>query len=170
MTQSFNNPIIPPLIDELMIRYLNRSEGSTLEAVTLGEVEPHDVSVGYRTEPRTAWNEGLTSLKLSKLAVDKLPLPPEWGSIVARQDSMCAMSCATGNYPQRVRDLTKLLQANDLTSLVPPSENRVASVNLRKWASQQITKSEANALVAVGVLRTAGDLDHAEELLMQLKN
>ncbi len=51
-----------PNLADLMVRFVSRPiDAATLDAQTAayGEVEPHEVAVGFRADPRLAWNEGL---------------------------------------------------------------------------------------------------------------
>src|SRR5436189_5543522 len=101
-------PSSPPSIADLTASFLRRTEDAeTLSAAAdaLGDVEPHEVSVGYRAEPRLAWHESLEVLAPFGLKADPIPAPAEWGSLVARQEGLAALPFALGNYPQRARNL-----------------------------------------------------------------
>jgi tetratricopeptide (TPR) repeat protein len=172
MSRTASNRMMPPSIDELMVGFLNRAEeNESLAAVLseMGEVEPHEVAVGYRTEPRSAWLESLAVLKHFGTASTQPYAPAEWASLVARTESVAGLPMAVGNYPQRVRDLTKLLAKTNLLSLICPVESRPVPQSLRKWAESMEAQGNLNGIVAVGVLRFAGDLNAAEEMLVRLK-
>src|SRR5262245_53603009 len=52
------SPSTPPSIAELTAGFLNRpadAEALAAAADAIGEVEPHEVSVGFRAEPGLAW-------------------------------------------------------------------------------------------------------------------
>lgn len=163
-----------PSLAELTMRFVNRPiDASAIEseADALGEVVPHEVSVGFRADPRLAWQEGLGVLDAFGLKGEmKAAAPAEWAGIVVRQDAAAAQPFALGNYPQRVRELATLLQTADLSKLLTAAESRPASPALRGWAAKQAaTGSPANALLAAAVLRAAGDLEQAETTLNVLR-
>lgn len=161
-----------PSLAELTMRFVNRPiDAAALEADALGEVEPHEVSVGFRADPRLAWQEGLAALEVFGLRGElKAGAPTEWAGIVVRHDAAAAQPLALGGYPQRVRELATLLQAADLAKLLPAAESRPASPALRSWAAKQAaTGAPANALLAAAVLRAAGDFEQAEAALNALR-
>jgi tetratricopeptide (TPR) repeat protein len=167
-------PSSPPSIAELTAGFLRRTEDAEVLAAAadaLGDVEPHEVSVGYRAEPRLAWKESLEVLSAFGRKVAAIPAPAEWGGLVARQDGSAALPFVLGNYPQRVRDLGTLLQASDLASLlVQPSANTPLSNGLLKWGTKHIEAGDLpQALVAAANYRAAGDFGRAAETLSQLK-
>jgi tetratricopeptide (TPR) repeat protein len=172
MNLEFKNP---PNLTDLMLRYVNRPiDAASLEAETgaLGEVEPHEVAVGFRTDPRLAWTEGLAALASFGVKAGKgVAAPADWAAVVVRHDSVAAEPMALGCYPQRVRDLTALLQADDLTQLRPSGESRLASISLRSWADKQVAKNEPPlALLAAAILRAAGDFDQAGAVLNGIRD
>ena len=173
MTQFTNKTTVPPSITDLMVSYLSRSEDAVAlcEALgNLGEVEPHEVSVGYRSEPRAAWNEGVAVLKLFSADVIGVSPPSEWAALVLRSESVAGLPMACANFPQRVRDLTKLLGKKDLSTQVSESSSEESSLSLKKWAASMAKKGPSFGLLGVGILRLAGDTDAAEELLLEVKS
>lgn len=160
---------------DLMIGYLTRSvDLAAIEAETaaLGEVEPHEVAVGFRADPRLAWREGFAIFDIAGKSEDAktIAAPAEWSSVVVREEASTSQAFALANYPQRVRDLTALLQSQDLTKLCPTGESRPASAALNSWAARQVADgSFAQKLVAAAVLRSAGDFDRAEPILNELR-
>jgi len=170
MSPPVKTSVTPPSLADLMLRYVNRPVdiGSLeAEAAALGEVEPHEVAIGFRSDPRLAWDEGLSVFAALGLKHDrKLVFPADWGALVARHESVAAQPMALAGYPQRVRDLTNLLQAVDLTDLRPSGGSQPASPSLRNWANTQVQKGDpTETLLAAAVLREAHDLDQAEAIL-----
>src|SRR5690349_5991271 len=113
---------IPPTIAELTAGFLRRTEDAeTLAAAAdaLGDVEPHEVAIGYRAEPRLAWQESMEVLAAFGLKADSIPAPAEWGTLVARQEGLAALPFALANYPQRVRNLGNLIETENLGRLLP---------------------------------------------------
>jgi tetratricopeptide (TPR) repeat protein len=167
-------PATPPTIAALTAGFLSRTQDAeTLAAAAdaLGEVEPHEVAVGYRAEPRLAWQESLEVLNAFGRTASPIPAPAEWGSLVARQDGIAALPFALANYPQRVRNLGQLLEATDLRELLPASaESTPVSTGLLKWGTRHIQAGDLpHALIAAANYRAAGDFDRADETLQGLK-
>jgi tetratricopeptide (TPR) repeat protein len=164
-----------PSLADLMLRFVNRPvEPASIEAEAgaLGEVEPHEVAVGFRADPRLAWQEGLAVLDVFGMreSVKSITAPSEWAAVVVRQEAVATQPFALASYPQRVRDLTALLQAQDLTKLRPSGENRSATPALKNWAARQAAKGTfAGSLLAAAVLRAAHDFEQAERLLNDLR-
>jgi hypothetical protein len=164
----------PPTIAELTAGFLSRTQDAeTLAAAAdaLGEVEPHEVAVGYRAEPRLAWQESLQVLAAFGRTADPIPAPGEWGSLVARQNGIAALPFALANYPQRVRDLGNLLQAENLGDLLPePATSMSVSTGLLKWGTKHIQAGNLpHALIAAANYRAAHDFDRAADTLNGLK-
>ncbi len=170
MSSPIKTSLTPPSLADLMLRYVNRpvDVGSLeAEASALGEVEPHEVAVGFRSDPRLAWDEGLSVLTVLGLKDHKkIVAPADWAGLVARHESVAAQPMALAGYPQRVRDVTNLLQAADLTGLRPSGGGQPASPSLRNWANKQMQKGDPiETLLVAAVLREAHDLDQAEAIL-----
>src|SRR5215468_1506236 len=133
-------PSTPPTLAALTAGFLSRTEDAeTLCAAmeALGDVQPHEVSVGYRAEPRLAWQESLEVLAAFGVKATPIPAPGDWGGLVARQDGLAVLPFALANYPQRVRDLGTLLQTTNLGDLLPTSiEAMPVSSGLLKWGTK----------------------------------
>ena len=159
------SPKTIPTLNDLLVGFVNRNVDAAAieaEAGALGEVEPHEVAVGFRVDPALAWREGLGALEDS----NHVAPPAEWSAVVVRQDAVAAQPFALASYPQRVRDLTALLQATDPSSFRRRNESRPASVSLKNWAAKQAaTGEQSNHLLAAAVLRAAHDFDAAEHIL-----
>src|SRR5215213_4041232 len=171
MTRS---PSTPPTLAALTAGFLSRTEDAetlTAAADALGDVQPHEVSVGYRAEPRLAWQESLEVLAAFGRTASPIPAPGEWGGLVARQDGAAALPFALANYPQRVRDLGTLLQATDLSALLPEAvESAPVSTGLLKWGVRHVQAGELpHALIAAANYRAARDFDRAADTLAALK-
>lgn len=167
-------PATPPTIAALTSGFLSRiQDAETLAAAAdaLGEVEPHEVAIGYRAEPRLAWQESLEVLAAFGRTASPIPAPAEWGGLVARQDGVAALPFALANYPQRVRDLGTLLQSADLRDLLPEGvESTPVSSGLLKWGGRHTEAGNLpHALIAAANYRAARDFDRAEETLKGLK-
>ena len=160
----------PPNLTELMVRFMNRPIDTTTieaEAGAFGDVEPHEVSVGFRADPRLAWNEGLAVLAaLGSKENSPTVAPSGWAAIVVRQEAVPTQPFALASYPQLVRNLTALIQTKDLTKLRPNGEGRAANPSVRSWAAKEVEKgAPIQALLAAAVLRASHDFEQAEIVL-----
>jgi hypothetical protein len=169
-----HTPTVPPTLAALTAGFLSRTKDAetlTAAAAALGEVAPHEVSVGYRAEPRLAWDESLEVLAAFGQKAAPIPAPGDWGALVARQDGLGALPFALANYPQRVRDLGMLLQTSKLSDLLPSStESTPVSTGLLKWGTRHIQAGNLpHALIAAANYRAARDFDRAAETLASLK-
>lgn len=164
-----------PSIAELTATMLGETTNAATLATALdalGDVEPHEVAVGFRAEPRQAWQEALAVLATFGHASTPLPAPADWGRLVVRQEALAAVPFALGNYPQRVRDLGTLMAAKDLRALLPttpvPAE---ASNGLLQWGTPHVDNGTLpEALVAAASYRAAHDFDRANQTLTSLKS
>ncbi|MEZ6142689.1 MAG: hypothetical protein R3B84_19175 [Zavarzinella sp.] len=164
---------VQPSIAELMSGFLNRQDDAALLAAAadaIGDVEPHEVTAGFRTEPRLAWNEATSIATLAGQTTEAVSPPSQWGDLVARQAPAYALPMAYGNYPQRVSDLSQLVQAKDLQKLLSTTTQQDASAPLHQWTEKYLSNGKTpESLVAVGMLRAAGDLQATEKALELLQ-
>src|SRR5207249_2110979 len=93
-------------------------------------------------------------------------VPPDWATMVSSQEPAAALAFSFGNYPQLVRNLHALFHPSDLSALLPKGAGSSPVPALWEWAAAS-TGEEAypQVLLAVGVLRLAGQFDAAAELL-----
>jgi len=156
----------PPSLNDLMLQFVNRpvtAESIEAEIGAMGDVAPHEVAVGFRIEPRLAWQEALAVATLLGVKMSGATAPSEWSALVVRQESTAALPMALGHYPQQVRDLTALLQTADLSKLRPTCIQRPASMPLNSWVKKQ--NDVSSRLLAVALLRASDDLSAASALL-----
>lgn len=142
---------LPPTLAELTDRMLAAKAEQPLAAAD-AEVEPYEVLNGYRTDPRTAYADAVLPLKLLGVTGVPTSLPPEWAAFAQLTVASPAVPMAAGQFPQRVRDLSMLLAATDLTALRPTTTEVGGFGGLRSW----VKKNGGNHL-ATGVARTLGD-------------
>lgn len=161
-----------PTPSDLLVGFVNRTiDVAAIEAQwgAVSDVEPHELAVGFRSDPQLAWQEGLTALEVAGKEVSETAAPAEWAAIVVRHDSVAAQPMSLANYPQRVRDLSALLQAKDLATFRSKGESREASTSLRSWADKHAAKGDpVTCLLAAAVLRSCRDFDAASALLNQM--
>ncbi len=167
MTRKTANTFGQPTLEDLMVRFLANRSDAVAAAVEPGEgeVEPHEVAAGFRVDPRAAWTDA-TALHsgIQTPGSPVVQLPPDWSNLVNQPASAFAVPMATGNFPQRVRDLQPLLTKFNPTELRPTGTQspNPGLTGLRNW----ITKNAATQpVLAAGLARLIGDFETAAKLL-----
>lgn len=166
MTRNTTNPLVPPSLDDLMVRFLaTRSDAASGAAVESagGDVEPHEVAAGFRVDPRAAWADAVAALATAPGST-----PTEWAALVAQPAAAFAVAFAAGNFPQRVKDLQPLLAKFDPAEMRPGGSQSPAAgfSGLRTWVIKEAKKgTPQSALLAAGMARAIGEFDWAGELL-----
>ncbi len=75
-----------------------------------GDVEPHDVLSGIRIDARSAWADAQLALRLfGATPVEKCP--PDWSTVVDQTPGRLGIPLASGQFPQRLRDIAGLFAA-----------------------------------------------------------
>jgi tetratricopeptide (TPR) repeat protein len=144
-------PFSPPTIADLTDRLLKRAD--VADIVEAGEVEPYEVLTGFRTDPRTAYNDALAPLKLLGEKNLPLALPPDWANFLQANNDALAVPMAAGFYPQQVRDLASLINGDfDLKD----NELVFGATGLKTWAEKNLDKAGVNWFAAA-ILRKMGD-------------
>jgi tetratricopeptide (TPR) repeat protein len=171
MSRSTNTP---PSIADLTARMLNRSKDvdTVLSAAdAMGDVQPYEVTVGFRAEPRLAWQESLEVLTAVGLEKCDVPAPADWGALVVRREATAGLPFALANFPQQVRQLTDLLQSKQLKSLLPINiQESEISTGLLKWGTRYLQSGElSHALLAAAHYRAAHDFKRARTALTSLE-
>jgi tetratricopeptide (TPR) repeat protein len=167
-------PDTPPLAD-LLARFLARQAEARMAGIPeapINEVEPYEAAAFPMVEPRTAWNEAVFALQLldsEKAAVIVAP-PADWAGLATAPVSLAALPFAAGNFPQLVRDLPALIRATKRSELQPKSQPSLPTSGLDSWATQAIRKRQfPDALLAIGTLRLARQIEKATELFGELR-
>jgi hypothetical protein len=158
----------PPL-SELLGRYLQEQTAAHASGMalpeTLGEVVPYDAAPAQPIDPRTAWAEAVTALQFCNES-RSTATPPDWPTLVVTHVPEAALAFAAGNFPQLVRNLLPLWQTKDLMSLCPRGTAAEPSPTLVDWATQSLQEDlYPQSLLALGVLRLAGQFDAADALV-----
>jgi hypothetical protein len=159
---------------ELFRHYLERQvsahSAGWAAAESFGEVEPYEVAASQPVDPRLAWEEGLVAVQCfareKKLA--ELAQPRDWATLVAGHEPVVALPLCSGNYPQLLRNLQGLLQADDLTVLKPTAGRPTNAASLLDWASATLEKRTfPESVIALGALRLAKQFDAARKLIAE---
>jgi tetratricopeptide (TPR) repeat protein len=163
-------------LPELLARYLQGQAAAHTEGLGFAEVTadvvPYEAVPAHPTDPRPAWAEARAAARWFQPTVGTMAdkAPPDWPALVAGLEPTAALPMALGNFPQLVRDLHTLLQTPDLRTLRPTAGQPFSSAALLDWAEHTgSAKRYPEALLAVGVLRLARQVDHAAELLQQAR-
>jgi hypothetical protein len=153
--------LLAQYVSERAVRFRGGEEAPDLG----GDVLLHDAGPAQQADPRLAWEEALSALKLAgRSAVAGLAPVPEWKALVAAQEPALDLAFCVGNFPQMVRNLNLLLQPG----AAPPQRTRpVESAALVAWAEQAGLKPFPQPLLALGALRLAQRFDLAEALVRQ---
>jgi hypothetical protein len=160
-----NQPeLAPPSLGELFARYLNNTDSSQVDSRP-GLVEPYDSGVSHPVDAQLAWHGALASLKGLTTPGTTFEKPSDWTSLVLAHESRPAVAMAAGNFPQLMRDLPGLLQADDLADLLRLPSPVQDLPGLSTWAVRTAKSSFAGRMLAAGVLRLAGHFGAANEFL-----
>jgi len=158
----------PPLA-ELTARFLGRQTAAVaagLAATAPGEVELHEAVPVQAVDPRHAWDEATTAVKLYGVGDAGKPVA-DWPQLVAAQPGVTALPLAAGNYPQLVRDLTPLFRAETLSDLLTPPARPADLPGLSGLAGDR-SATVGRRLLAAGALRLARQFDAAAKVLAEL--
>lgn len=163
--------LTPVGVAELFQNYLQKQAMAQEEGVGFaditGEVQPYEATPIQPIDPQLAWIDTQSLLRyFPKLPTLKFKAPPDWPQLVAAQEPTIALTFSLGNFPQMVRNLQPLLAGGDLTAMRTIPGRSMTTPELRKWAEALTEVPER--LLAVGVLRLAGDLDLAKRILQSI--
>ncbi len=166
------SPGQPPL-DVLMTRYLQRQAEAHMAGLAVfdpaGEVQPFEAGPVQPIDAKAAWPEAITAgILLHKRKVKEDLNPPiGWPSLVSNHEPAFDLAFAIGNFPQLVRDLLPLMQAENLVELRKKSVRKASQVpELEDWAKEIAVQNKfPQRLLAVGSLRLAKNYDFAVELI-----
>jgi hypothetical protein len=151
---------------ELFKGYLTRQAQAHAEGLNFaeaGEVSPYEAVPVQPVDPKLAWNEALAVVKAFGISkAPAWPAPPDWPTLVANQEPALDLAFGLGNFPQLVRNVGPLLTGGDLPALRGrPATPAVPA--LAEWAAG--LRDDSQRLLAVGVLRLAGQYDAAAKAL-----
>jgi hypothetical protein len=159
----------PPSLGELFARYLSNPESHPVDSRP-GLVEPYDSAVVHPVDAHLAWQGALASLAGVAARGTQFERPAEWTGLVQAHESYPAVAMVAGNYPQLMRDLPGLVQADNLADLLrlPAAVHELPG--LSNWAARTSKSSFVARMLAAGVLRLAGQFDAAKALLSEDTN
>jgi hypothetical protein len=149
---------------ELFQRFLR--EQTAAHAEGLGVTVPEGLVLPFEDSPlrpldaRAAWTDAVAvAVTFPGVTIPtKWTVPPDWPGLLLALEPAADVPFALGNFPQRVRSLTQLLQRQ------PAKLSQLgARGELQSW-SETVTDPLAR-LLAAGVLRLAGDVDGAAKVL-----
>jgi len=149
---------------ELFERFLR--EQATAHVEGLGTTLPEGLATPFEDSPlrpldaKAAWLDAVAVAAWFPRveAPAQWPVPPEWGGLLVALEPAADVPLSLGQFPQRVRSLALLLRRRP-TPTAPAGDG----TDLVAWAGT-VTKPLPR-LLAAGVLRLAGHLDAAADLL-----
>jgi tetratricopeptide (TPR) repeat protein len=163
---------VQPAISDLFAGYIrkqaSRRAAGLAGADATSEIVLFEAVAAEPVDAELAWREATAvgGWFHNENKPQKFLLPPDWATIVASQQPEAAVAFSFGNYPQLTRSLDALLQATELTSLLPKAAGSPPAPALLEWASASARKQQyPHALMTVGVLRLAGHFEEAAGLL-----
>lgn len=150
----------PPSIAELTRGYLERCVTRPVDVPTAGLFEPYEVSASFRPEPRMAWNEARFGLTLADThqSTSEMAMPNDWNTLVQRRDTIAAVACCVGNFPQLLQDIGPLMSVDDLTMFRPDVPGLPTS-------EPKLTGTPTERIVRAALARLEGDFDAAQTWL-----
>lgn len=182
MTNPANHDSGVPTPAELMTNYL-QTQAVLADAdspPSLANVELYEVISSRSIDAELAWSDAVVALVQG--GVEPSERPSGWQALtdtVMQMGQTAALPLCLGNFPQLVRDFSKLLQAEKFAQSAPRpatqahSTNRVEPVEVPKalagWIAQQFQSgTPASKLTAVACLRLLGQFEHARTSLAEL--
>jgi tetratricopeptide (TPR) repeat protein len=168
MVQHETSTSAPKSPQELLARYLERLTATHMagfgHVADEGEVEPYDAIPARPVDARVAWAEAAAAAHVGRPG----KAPADWPALVAAHEPVTALAFALGNFPQLVRDLHPLWQADNLASTRPSGDARpLPAPSVREWAAR--ATDPGTKLLAAGVLRLARQFEQAEALLNECR-
>lgn len=166
----------PPSPAELLTKFLARtSEDRTagIAETPASEVQPYEAAFAPLVEPRTAWEEAIAAPRLlvRDSANWKFSPPSQWTAFATSPEGKLAVAFAAGNFPQMVKDLPRLVHETDRSKLRSTPRCEESSYALTDWAEKAFQSDEMpRKLVAIGVLRAAGHITLAGQLLGRMQS
>lgn len=163
---------ITELFDTYLRDQLAAREAGFAGTDDMGEVIPHEAGPVQPVDPRLAWDGATAALTLARpeIKTTTLQRPTDWASLVAMHEPAGGLALAAGNFPQLVRNLHALLQAQNLADLRPGKSQPLHAPALLDWAAKSAREEGASqALLALGLLRLARQFEAATKLLTELK-
>jgi tetratricopeptide (TPR) repeat protein len=161
---------VQPNLNDLFASYLERQADAQAAGIASfdGEVTPYEVGPVQPLDPKMAWDEALAVLPMvGKVAMQRRKAPPHWAQLVAAHESIFAIACSAGNFPQLMRNFHAILTQPNLADMRPiPSEARSVSAELVPWAEEVAQGHKfPDMLLALGTLRLAKQFADAERFI-----
>lgn len=140
-----------PTLADLTARFLVRPSLSE----ETGEFEPHEVSGGFLTDPRSAWAEAVAVAKLFGVSDAPSKLPGDWSAYVRTSITERFLPMALGHFPQQVRDTSALVTEKPLPIPAERSE----------WTPPAAKSEMIHQLLKAAAARSGGRFQQAEQIL-----
>jgi tetratricopeptide (TPR) repeat protein len=161
----------PPALAELFNRYLQEqtmAHQAGLGFADSGDVTPYDAVAAQPIDPRLAWDGACAAIRYLAPTQDlrSWKVPVDWPALIAAQGTVMLLPFCIGNFPQLVRDLPGMFDAESLTPPRAGAQSAVPPSTLIAWA-ENASKTGPHPLLAAAALRLAGQFDRATKVLEQ---
>src|SRR5262249_49120227 len=95
---------VPDLFAKYLKKQIDAHAAGLGHAESSGDAVPHEATPIQPIDPALAWKDATATAKLlgAQLTFDA---PPDWPTLVGRQEPAVALAFALGNFPQLVRNL-----------------------------------------------------------------
>jgi len=160
---------VQPNLNDLLARYLERQADAQAAGIAAfdAEVMPYEVGPVQPLDPKLAWDEAATALSFyGAPAAQRRKAPPHWSQLVAGHESIVAIACCAGNFPQLMRNFHAILGQANLGDMKPKAGAQASAVELRGWADEVAgARKYPETLLALGALRLAKQFDAAGDFV-----
>jgi len=161
---------VQPKLSDLFANYLERQADAQAAGIASfdSEVTPYEVGPVQPLDPKMAWDEALAVLPMvGEVSEQRRKAPPHWAQLVAGHESIVAIACSAGNFPQLMRNFHAILTQPNLAEMRPsPNAARSVSAELAPWAEDVAHGHKfPDMLLALGTLRLAKQFDDAEKFI-----
>lgn len=161
---------VQPSLNDLFARYLERQADAQSAGIASldAEVTPYEVGPVQPLDPKMAWDEALAVLPmLGDVGEQHRKAPPYWAQMVAGHESIVAIACSVGNFPQLMRNFHAILTQPNLEEMRPIlSRSHSVSAELIAWTEAvALGHKFPEMLLALGALRLSKQFDEAETFI-----
>ena len=163
---------VQPNLNDLFANYLERQAEAQAAGIASfdSEVTPYEVGPVQPLDPKMAWDEALAVLPMvGTVGEQRRKAPPHWAQLVAGHESIVAIACSAGNFPQLMRSFHAILTQPNLLDMRPTLGGGRPAINeLLPWAEEVAHGHKfPDMLLALGTLRLAKQFGDAEKFVAE---
>lgn len=145
-----------PTLAELTSRAMTARATRPVFDESAGDVEPHEVLSGIRVDPQAAWADSQLAGQLLGSATATPTQPSDWASFVGSCSPRLGIPLATGQFPQRLRDVAGLFAAKLVETGAPTTEAAAVAGDLNEQAANLWLAGRSDAALAMWQMLPAG--------------